>query len=361
MVKNMNTVSNIKAHNLALWTAGIGTAALLALGAAQAQTGPVLSVTQVNDGTLGDCTDLLAGQTIDVGYVCYEVVGNEYMTVNYHTEGGWELTEAQLWVGEDQDGYPMAKNGNPKIGNFPYNAGDITGATMYSFSVPLGSVQTFFDLDTLDSYCDQSDTIYALAHASVQLVDGGTVVQTETGWSFGEGAVEKGSWATRTAIELSVTCDDTLPPPPASTGQETALMFGGIELNNGSDGICDESPAERWGWQEGPLSEGSHQREIWAAAGNNLLTNGTNVGYVDIVVSAENNVTVTPVLIDGFEAEETHIYIGTAPVCSAAFGNDWKSLASTDIDTSGGVYVGVHFSVLAECGINSESPDNFCE
>jgi len=142
-------------------------------------------------------------------------------------------------------------------------------------------------------------------------------------------------------------------------------MLGNITLNDDEDGICDGvHNGERWGWQQGPLSPGTYSYDIWAAAGNNVLANGTNVGYVDIVVSSEpapGNVTVTPVLYEGFTAEETHIYIGTAPVCSGAFGKDWDELASTDIDISGGVYVGVHFSVLAECGINPDSPDNFCE
>ena len=303
------------------------------------------------------CSVLYAGQTIDAGEVCYTVDG-ESLTVTYMTYGGWELTEAQLWVGQDQDGYPMSKKGNPKIGNFPYNAGDITGAITHSFSVPLGNVQTFFDLDDLDAHCGESGTIYAMAHASLQLLDGsGNVVQTETGWGDGEGAVQRGSWATRTAITLSVTCDgDEGPPPSGDKGQETAIMFGIIELNDGDDGICDDATAERWGWQDGPLAEGLHTNDIYAAAGNNVLSNGTLVGYVDIDVTP-GNVTVTPVLFEGFEAEETHIYIGTAAVCSAAFGKDWKSNASTDIDTSNGVYVGVHFSVLSECNANG----NFCE
>ena len=59
----------------------------------------------------------------------------------------------------------MSKKGNPKIGNFTYNAGDITGYTSHSFSVPLGSVQSFFDLDNLDAHCDESGITYAMALA----------------------------------------------------------------------------------------------------------------------------------------------------------------------------------------------------
>lgn len=362
--KKMNRVSKIKTRHLARWITGIGTAAFLALGAVPAQADhAVLSVTSGAEG----CYDLLAGQTIDAGDVCFEVIeDNKTLAVTYTTDGDWELTEAHLWVGEDQDGYPMSKKGNPKIGNFPHNSGNITGTVTHSFYVPLGSVQWFFDMDDLDAHCDEARTVYAMAHAAVQLVDGsGTVLQTETGWSDGEGAVEKGSWATRTAITLSVTCDGP-PPPPPTLGQETALMLGNIELNDETDAVClqadgsDAFGASRWGWQEGPLSAGSYVRDIWAAAGQNDLSKGTLVGYVDIVVSS-GNVTVTPELFEGFEAEETHIYIGTEPVCSGAFGNAWNDDASTNIDTSGGVYVGVHFSVKAECGINPDSPDNFCE
>jgi hypothetical protein len=356
---------------------------IMALGAVPAQAEhAVLSVSGVNLTPDTSCALLKAGQTISAGTVCWDVSADGTMLdVTYTTSGGWELTEAHLWVGENQDGYPMAKKGNPKVGNFPYNSGDITGTTTYSFSVPLGSVQSFFDLDNLDLYCGVSGTIYSMAHAAVRKGDGSGGYQTETGWSDGEGAVQKGSWATRTTISLSVTCDQP-PGPGPTTGQETAIMLGAITLNDSTDDYCNEfvdtdKPADgvpdtwvdsfdanRWGWQEGPLSEGSYTKEIWAAAGNNVLANGTKVGHVDIVISdqpAPGNVTVTPVFLDGFTPEETHIYIGTEPVCSGAFGKDWDELASTDIDISGGVFVGVHFSVKAECGINPESPRNFCE
>jgi hypothetical protein len=152
----------MKGTKLVRLTAGIGTAALFALGAVQAQAAPVLSVTSGTNG----CYDLLAGQTIDAGDVCFEVIeDNQTLAVTYTTDGGWELTEAHLWVGDVQDGYPMSKKGNPKIGNFPYNAGDITGYTSHSFSVPLGSVQSFFDLDNLDAHCDESGITYAMALA----------------------------------------------------------------------------------------------------------------------------------------------------------------------------------------------------
>jgi hypothetical protein len=85
-------------------------------------------VTGVN-GQAGDtCTTLYAGQTIDAGTVCSSVNGDN-LDVTFTTTGGWELEEAHLWVGTKLSDMPQTKKGNPKIGNFPYNSGDISGST----------------------------------------------------------------------------------------------------------------------------------------------------------------------------------------------------------------------------------------
>jgi hypothetical protein len=362
-------------------------AVLLLVTASPAQAGTaVLSVTSGTNG----CYDLLAGQTIDAGDVCFEVDETyENLTVTYSTTGNWQLTEAHLWVGDVLDAYPATKKGNPKIGNFPYNAGNITGETTHTFTVPLGPIVDF-DLANLDLYCPDgtTGTLYAMAHASVQLVDGsGNVIQTETGWSNGEGVVEKGSWATRSEITLEVSCDDA-PPPPTGRGQETAIMFGSlgfdVPLDNcsttqGNTTISPDNVSDsRWGWQDGPLyelggenSDGIYINPIYAGAGQSDIAKGTYVGDVVIMVSnAEVRVDIH--LFPDYEnndyvVEDTHVYVGTAPVCSANFGNTWTSgststslvtseVDGTDLDTSNGVYVGVHLSLEGACNDNG----NFC-
>ena len=78
-------------------------------------------------------------------------------------------------------------------------------------------------------------------------------------------------------------------------------MFGNIVLNDETDDICrlsdgsDAFGAERWGWQAGPLSEGSYTYDVWAAAGQNDTSKGTLVGYVDILVSSGNVTVIVPV------------------------------------------------------------------
>ena len=79
---------------------------------------------------------LFAGQTIDAGTVSFEVTGSD-LVVTYSTTGGWELQEVHLWVGDDLSNMPQTRKGNPKIGNFPYASGDISGDTQYQISVPL--------------------------------------------------------------------------------------------------------------------------------------------------------------------------------------------------------------------------------
>jgi hypothetical protein len=365
-------ITLLKGNKRTRWAYGISIAALfLSMGAVPAQAEhAVLSVTSGENG----CYDLLAGQTIDAGDVCF-AVDETYnnLTVTYHTAVDWELTEAHLWLGDVLDAYPATKKGNPKIGNFPYNSGDISGATEHSFTVPLGSVQNFLNLDDLDQYCPSgaSGTIYAMAHAAVQRVDGnGNVVQTETGWSTGQPVVEKGSWATRTEITLEVTCD-SVPPPPSGRGQETAIMFGSIgfdvPLDNCADnrGVSPDNVSDsRWGWQDGPLMEGEYVRPIYAGAGQSDLTKGTHVG--DVYIDVLSNMVVVDINLyldyenNPYEVEDTHVYVGTDPVCSANFGNAWTSgstdLTAVEIDTSTGVYVGVHLALEGACNDNG----NFC-
>jgi hypothetical protein len=361
----------MRGRKLARRIAGTGIATLLlSVGAVPAQAEhAVLSVISGNNG----CYDLLAGQTIDAGDVCFAVdENNENLTVTYTTEGNWELIEAHLWVGDVVDAYPATKKGNPKIGNFPYNSMDITGATEWTFTVPLGAIQNHFHLENLDQYCPagKQGTIYAMAHAAVQLTDGnGTILQTETGWSTGPSVVEKGSWATRSEIVLEVSCD-SVPPPPIGRGQETAVMFGSlgfdVVLGNCVDkqGNPDNVSDARWGWQDGPLAIGSYENPIYAGAGQSDITKGTHVGDVYIDVMSGIVLVDIDLFLDyennPYVVEDTHVYVGTEPVCSANFGNAWTSgstsLAAVEIDTSNGVYVGVHLALEGACNDNG----NFC-
>lgn len=280
-----------------------------------------------------DCKDLIAGQTIDAGDVCLDVVGDN-LVVTYTTTGGWELTQAHLWVGENIASMPQTKKGNPKIGNFPYNSGDITGATSYSFSVPLSSLGS--DL------CDM--TYYAAAHASVRKADGSGGYQTETGWASGDSIVPRGSWAM--FFSFLFVCDTT---PPTNPDCETAFAFGDKKLWDIIDPATGDPITNRWGWQITVNAGDTFTQKIWAGAGQNDITKGTYVG--DLQISYDGStLTVNYIMNSPFFMQETHLYASTVETDTAApglFGNlhdlENATFDSYQIQISGGtIYVVAH-------------------
>jgi hypothetical protein len=150
------------------------------------------------------CFTLYAGQSIDAGTVCLAVdnatdtsaacgaTGAQgAVQVTFSTHDGWELVETHLAAGDNLTDIPSNKAGNPKIGNFPYQSGDITGATEFVFTVPLCA----FGLDASQTSCDPV-TAFVAAHAALRKDLGGGVYQTEKGWGDGGRLAAKGSWAT---------------------------------------------------------------------------------------------------------------------------------------------------------------------
>ncbi len=258
------------------------------------------------------CKDLIAGQNIDSGDVCLEVVG-ENLVVTYTTMDGWELTEAHLWVGENLADMPQNKKGNPKIGLFPYQSGDITGQTYYAFTVPLVELG---GPDYMTYLCNK--TFYIAAHAAVQKPDGYGGYQTETGWASGDQIVDQGSWAMYFTFQFI--CGGTPPPPPENC--ETAFALGDVELWDipGEDGL---PITNRWGWQITVPIGSSFSTPIYAGAAQNDPSKGTYVG--DLLVNYDGiSVTVEFVMIAPFTMNETHLYVGDVYIDTGApglFGN----------------------------------------
>ena len=255
-----------------------------------------------NSGT--ECQTLFAGQTIDAGNVCFEIdASGENMTVTYDTINGWELTEAHLWVGDSPEGYPQTRRGNPKIGIFPFNSGDITGATSYSFTVSLADWHDLLQ-------CDQSLSLYAMAHAAVRRDNGDGGYDTETGWADGDRVTEKGSWATLVTLDIGVTCEDEpTSPPPSGHDDETAFAVGEtcfLDIDEDGDGDGDFN---RWGWSIGPLGVGTTSHDIYAGAGQCDLGKGEFVGVLTVSYDG-STATVIYDTAAGYHFDETHVYVG---------------------------------------------------
>ena len=122
------------------------------------------------------CRDIIAGQNEVAGEVCVDIVGDN-IVVSYQTDGGWELEEFHLFVGESIADMPSTKKGSPKNGKFPYRGfGDEDTAVVLISDEELG-VGSFADLECLA----------VAAHSVVSKIDAdGNVIQTETGWAEGK-------------------------------------------------------------------------------------------------------------------------------------------------------------------------------
>jgi len=240
---------------------------------------------------------LYAGQYIDTGTVSTQISG-ENLLITFETSGDWQLVETHLWVGENISDMPQTRKGNPKIGNFPYASGDITGNTFHVFTIPL---------ESLNYLCPDNDkNFFVAAHAALQKVDGsGNVIQTETGWADGDKFVEKGSWSTFFSFTLSCDCDG----PVKETSYETAFAEGQLcflDIDEDNDGSGDFN---RWGWSIGPIGVGSYSYDIYAGAGQCDTNKGTLVGTLNVIYdgfTAEIKYTMNT----GFSMEEVHLYVG---------------------------------------------------
>jgi hypothetical protein len=288
------------------------------------------------------CVTLLAGQSTPAGSVCSSVEG-ENLKVTYETTNGWLLYGAHLWAGPDLAGVPQTNSGNPKIGNFPYNAGSLAGVSSYSFLVPLSR----FGLSSSMTSCAPV-TAYVVAHAVVKrtLPDG--TVQSETAYGEGPRLVQRGNWATW--FSLVLTCSEE---ERKIATCETAFAYGGSRATCFIDsGVVTTS---RWGWFNGPVGPGSYSFDMYAGAGRCDLTKGTRVGTLGMTYDgASANVTYT--MAPGFTMDETHLHVGSEPlarkngeytVAPGQYGNiHTLTAASTDSFTvsglSGDVYVVAH-------------------
>jgi hypothetical protein len=88
----------------------------------------------------------------------------------------------------------------------------------------------------------------------------------------------------------------------------------GGDCNNGGD-CCDCAKCfldygfHRWGWTNGPLSEGSYTFDLYAGAAQCKLYKGYLAGWIDVDYSG-GTVTVTYNTYTGYVLTETHLYAG---------------------------------------------------
>lgn len=243
---------------------------------------------------------LFAGQTIDAGTVTVtNDVNNLYVT--FTATAPWLLSETHLHVADSLAGIPQTKNGNPKIGNFAYQTQHAPAVNTYTYTIAKSALSL-----------DANQSVVIAAHAVVvQLDEAGNVIANETGWGDGEQFNPKGSWAMYFHYTWQNCIDE-----PVESKTETAFAFGG----DWAQCFDQFDVSNRWGWSNGPLSEGSYTFEIYAGAGKCELSKGTKVGTLTVVYSA-GTATITYQMAGTNSASglpytltETHLYVGSEPL-----------------------------------------------
>lgn len=246
-----------------------------------------------------DGVPLIAGQSIDAGLVSFADLGDE-IEVTYSTNSGWFINEIHFWIGTEFSTLPQNRQGNPKIGQFPYSYTGLN-VTSYSFTVTKESL----------GYTTGTHDYYVVAHAALSSTSG----QNETGWGSGSGlseelATKKGSWAMFFEITIS---EDQVVDPEREISTETAFAYGAsvandfLEIDENGDGRGDFN---RWGWSNGSLDEGSYTFDMYAGAGQSDITKGTHVGTLDVVYSS-GTATVTYNINPPYFMIEAQLYVGS--------------------------------------------------
>ncbi|MCK4300881.1 MAG: hypothetical protein KAX80_15175, partial [Planctomycetes bacterium] len=126
---------------------------------------------------------LIGGQNIDTGDVMIWH-DTETLYIKYSTDGNWWLSETHLFVGDAED-LPTTGSGNPQIGKFPNNMDHDPMVTMYTYE---------FDLVD-DLGWEKGDELFIMAHAVVNMVVDGQVVQSETAFGCEYDFEESKRWA----------------------------------------------------------------------------------------------------------------------------------------------------------------------
>ncbi len=291
------------------------------LAVAACEKGPAADVASTANAVTyaqnSQCVTLLAGQTINAGSVCTAVSGQD-LVVTYKTTNGWTLNEVQLWVGQSLSTMPTTKTGNPQVGLFPYKASNLSGATTYTFDIPLSSLSTAIDL------CGQ--TLLIAAHAAVQQTSSDGAVNQQTGWGQGTAISSRGNWGMY--FSYTVVCDTSAPPPSTLTCQ-TGFAQGNVTF------ISLGLTRDRWGWENGPLAPGIYTKPIYAGAAQNDISKGTLVGQVTISYDGKT-VNVSYQMNSGYVLEATHVYAGTTNVSTIApgqYGNTHDPLSNVSSDS----------------------------
>lgn len=324
------------------------------------------------------CVPLLAGKNIPAGTVCSSIdntvdtsaqcwAGSSgVMNVTYQTTGGWQLVVARMAVGTGLQDIPTNRKGKAKLALFPYNSGNIAGATTHTFAVPLCQL----GLDASDDSCDP-----VLAHisneAELRKPKPGKPGKFEEKMGWGDGELLGRRWRQGKYYTMALECVSDDPPPPPLQVCETAYAYGPAArcfLGADFDGNGQDDGFSNWGWTNGPIAPNTTTSwPVYAAVGGCDPSRGELVGNIGVTY-AGGSATITFDRVGDIVLDEEQIHVGSQPLPRDADGHysintaDYgfaidHTAASNTIHTvhglSGNIYVSYH---AVACGDSLAPP-----
>lgn len=123
---------------------------------------------------------ILAGQTILAGNVIISNTNTELIIkATSNNLLGWYIQKVHIYASVNS---PVL--GNPAPGQFPYQS--------IFYSPPINNYELHIPLAELNANC--SSKIYMALHFEMVRVQNGSIVQTETGWSYGPDVFNSARW-----------------------------------------------------------------------------------------------------------------------------------------------------------------------
>ncbi len=163
--------------------------------------------------------NLIAGQKIDIGSVSIYNTADS-LFIDLSTTGNWWIQSANVYVGLLAN-MPQTPNGNPKVGQFPYQKSLDPKKKVLRFGIPLAGLPSCF---------------IVAVHVEARKVINGQLVQSETAW--GQGLSLPGpNWAmgANYCLQTCVSCEySTI---ATTLVAEEKQICGQILMTNDSDSL----------------------------------------------------------------------------------------------------------------------------
>jgi hypothetical protein len=283
--------------------------------------------------------DLTAGQTINVGSVTVSNDANNiYVKYEINTTNQPSATfgTLHLWIGDDLANVDGGGASRPSPGKLPfisdgtvragYSFSSSAGSTSYTFTIPFSAIN-MMDISS-STVCASLPTLYVVAHAEVNNVDGGGgSLTSQTAFGGPTPGAGKAWWF----YGQYTICCDFGGGGVCFTG--TAFAKGGWVWTTDPKANPEKLSTlkltkNRWGWAINLTGSTHSTYDIWAGAGLNDTSKGKKVGTM--TVDWDGNGTSAAVMYSMFSGnflEEVHIYASDfkpasmAQLAPGSFGN----------------------------------------